>query len=179
MKVIPNIRSPSVDTDAYNNASDIVCERLKMNFQILLNKHPSGIWCSELPNLYKVMKWTVWLQAAHMILNFLLMSFPCCSVMYLLRNLLTCLTLSCPWLCGLLFLPVIFSEVLLLCFYLLFLWSGVRLGLIGMLATNWCIIAALDDRWVWSIRWNENWQEELKCLERTYPSDFLFNSNLT
>lgn len=61
VEVTPSIRSPSVDTGAYNNASDIVGERLKMNFQILLNKHPSGIWCSELPNLYKVMKSTVWL----------------------------------------------------------------------------------------------------------------------
>jgi hypothetical protein len=52
VKVIPT----SVDTDAYKNASDTVGERLKMNFQILLNKHPSGIWCSELPNLYQVMK---------------------------------------------------------------------------------------------------------------------------
>jgi hypothetical protein len=55
----------------------------------------------------------------------------------------------------------------------------VRLGLIGILATNWCIVAALDDRWVWSIRWNEKCQGELKCLERTYPSDILSNTNLT
>ncbi|XP_033607617.1 tudor domain-containing protein 5 isoform X4 [Cryptotermes secundus] len=53
VEVIPNIRSPSVDTGAYNNSSDIVGERMKTNFQILLKKHPSGIWCSELPNLYK------------------------------------------------------------------------------------------------------------------------------
>jgi hypothetical protein len=59
VNVVPNIRSPPVGTGAYNNASDLVGEGLKMNFQILLNEHPSGIWCSELPNLYKVMKWTV------------------------------------------------------------------------------------------------------------------------
>jgi hypothetical protein len=59
VKVVPNIRSPSVDTGGYNNASDLVGERLKMNFRILLNKHPNGIWCAELPNLYKVIKWTV------------------------------------------------------------------------------------------------------------------------
>jgi hypothetical protein len=56
VKVIPSIISPSVDTGAYNSAHDIVGERMKMNFQILLNKHPNGIWCSELPNLYKVMR---------------------------------------------------------------------------------------------------------------------------
>jgi hypothetical protein len=56
VKVIPDVMSSSVDAGTYNNANDIVGEGLKRNFHILLDKHPSGIWCSELPNLYKVIK---------------------------------------------------------------------------------------------------------------------------
>jgi len=55
--VSPDSGSPTNDTDAYTSdlASDLVSKKMKMNFQTLLDKHPNGIWCSELPGLYKVM----------------------------------------------------------------------------------------------------------------------------
>jgi len=53
----PDSGSPTNDTDTYTSdlASDLVSKKMKMNFQTLLDKHPNGIWCSELPGLYKVM----------------------------------------------------------------------------------------------------------------------------
>jgi hypothetical protein len=38
--------------------------------------------------------------------------------------------------------------------------GGVRLSPLGNWATIWPIVPDPDDRWwVWSSRWNENWQE--------------------
>jgi hypothetical protein len=56
--VISNSRSSTPNIGSYSDAytSDIVSERMKTNFQILLDKHPDGILCSELQHLYKV-KW--------------------------------------------------------------------------------------------------------------------------
>jgi hypothetical protein len=56
VKVVPNSKSLKPDRNIYNSAysSDIVSDKMKLNFQILLDKHPDGIWCSELPYLYKV-----------------------------------------------------------------------------------------------------------------------------
>jgi hypothetical protein len=55
--VSPDSGVPSDDTDYF--ASILVGENMKMNFQTLLDKHPNGIWCSELPDLYKVITQTV------------------------------------------------------------------------------------------------------------------------
>jgi hypothetical protein len=38
-------------------------------------------------------------------------------------------------------------------------WGGVRPSSLGTSPTNWAIVPAPDDRWwMWSSRWNENWQ---------------------
>ena len=52
----PDSGSPSDDTHTYtcDFASDLV-SNMRMNSETLLDKHPNGIWCSELPGLYKVM----------------------------------------------------------------------------------------------------------------------------
>jgi hypothetical protein len=46
-------------------------------------------------------------------------------------------------------------------------WGGVRLSPLGTLATNWPILLALDQRWVWSIWWKENRQGKPKYSEET------------
>jgi hypothetical protein len=51
-------------------------------------------------------------------------------------------------------------------------WGGVRLSPLGTWATVWPTLPALDDRWrwwVWSSRWNENWQRKLKYSEKLAP----------
>jgi hypothetical protein len=51
---------------------------------------------------------------------------------------------------------------------------GVRVSLLGTSATNWPIVPAPNDRrWVWSSRWNENWQGKPKYSEKTRPSTTL------
>jgi hypothetical protein len=53
-----------------------------------------------------------------------------------------------------------------------FFLGGVRLSPLGTSATNWPIVPAKDDRWwwMWSSRWNKNWQGKLKYSDKTYPS---------
>jgi hypothetical protein len=59
-------------------------------------------------------------------------------------------------------------------------WGGVRLSPLGTSATNWPIAPAQDDRWwVWSSRWNENWQGKPKYSEKTCPSDTWSTKNST
>jgi hypothetical protein len=59
-------------------------------------------------------------------------------------------------------------------------WGGVRLSPLGTSATNWPIVPAPDDRWwVWSIRWNENWQGKPMYSEKTCPSATLSTANPT
>jgi hypothetical protein len=60
-------------------------------------------------------------------------------------------------------------------------WGKVRLSPLGTLATNWPIVPAPDDRWwwMWSSRWNENWQGKPKYSEKTCPSSTLFTTNPT
>jgi hypothetical protein len=50
---------------------------------------------------------------------------------------------------------------------------------LGTSATNWPIVPAPDDRWwwLWSSRWNENWQGKPKYSERAYPSATLSTTN--
>jgi hypothetical protein len=65
--------------------------------------------------------------------------------------------------------------------FLLFSCGGVRLSPRGTSATNWPIVPAPYDRWrwVWSSRWNENWQRKLKYFEKTCPSATLSTTNPT
>jgi hypothetical protein len=60
-------------------------------------------------------------------------------------------------------------------------WGGVRLSLLGTSTTNWPIVPALDDRWwwMWSSRWNENWQGKQKYSEKTCPSATMSTINPT
>jgi hypothetical protein len=57
----------------------------------------------------------------------------------------------------------------------------VRLSPLGTSATNWPIIPAPDDRWwwVWSSRWNENWQGKPKDSKKTCPGATLPTRNQT
>jgi hypothetical protein len=49
-------------------------------------------------------------------------------------------------------------------------WGGVRLSPLGTSATNWPIVPAPDDRWwVWSSRWNENWQGNRSTRRKPAP----------
>ena len=57
----PDRGSPSDDTAGTYTcdfASDLVSKKM-MNFQTLLDKNRNGIWCTQLPDLYKVMTQTV------------------------------------------------------------------------------------------------------------------------
>jgi hypothetical protein len=56
-------------------------------------------------------------------------------------------------------------------------WGGVRLNPLGTSATNWPIVPARDDRWIWSVWWNENWQGKVKYSEKTCPSATLSTTN--
>jgi hypothetical protein len=55
----------------------------------------------------------------------------------------------------------------------------VRLCPLGMSATYWPTVPALDGRWVWSSWWNENWQGKPKHSEKTCPSATLSTTNPT
>jgi hypothetical protein len=48
-------------------------------------------------------------------------------------------------------------------------WDGVRLSPLWHVGHYWPIIPALDDRWVWSVWWNENWQGETEALGENLP----------
>jgi hypothetical protein len=58
---------------------------------------------------------------------------------------------------------------------------GVRLSPLGTASTVWPIVPALDDRWwwMWSNRWNTNWQGKPKYSEKTCPSATLSTTNPT
>jgi hypothetical protein len=58
-------------------------------------------------------------------------------------------------------------------------WGGVRLSPLCTPATNWPIVPAPDDRWVWSVWWNENWQGNPKYSEETCPSATSSTTNPT
>jgi hypothetical protein len=55
----------------------------------------------------------------------------------------------------------------------------VRLGPLGTSTTIWPIVPAQDDQWwwVWSSRWNKNWQGKPKYLEKTCLSVTLSSTN--
>jgi hypothetical protein len=58
---------------------------------------------------------------------------------------------------------------------------GVRLSPLGTAATVWRIVQAPHDRWwwLWSNRWNANWQGKRKYSEETCPSATLSTTNPT
>jgi hypothetical protein len=60
-----------------------------------------------------------------------------------------------------------------------FSWGGVRLSPLGTSATNWPIVPAPDCgwRWMWSSRWNENWQGKPKYPEKTCSSATFSTTN--
>jgi hypothetical protein len=57
----------------------------------------------------------------------------------------------------------------------------VRLSPLGTSVTNWPIVQAPDDRWWWmySSRWNENWQGKQKYSGKTCSSSTLSTTNPT
>jgi hypothetical protein len=60
-------------------------------------------------------------------------------------------------------------------------WGGVRLSPLGTSATNWSIVPAPDDSWwwMWSSRWNENWQRKPRYSEKTCSNAILSTINAT
>jgi hypothetical protein len=66
---------------------------------------------------------------------------------------------------------------LLYTFHNFFSWDGVRHSPLGTLASNQPTVPTLDYRWVWSIRWNENWQEKPRYSVETCPSATLSTIN--
>jgi hypothetical protein len=59
-------------------------------------------------------------------------------------------------------------------------WGGVGLSPLGTSATIWPTVPAPDDRWwVWSSRWNEDWQGKPKYSEKTCSSATLLTKNPT
>jgi hypothetical protein len=63
--------------------------------------------------------------------------------------------------------------------YFFIILSGVRLSPLVKSATVWPIVPAPDDRlwWVWSSRWNANWQRKRKYSEKTCSSATLSTTN--
>jgi hypothetical protein len=59
--------------------------------------------------------------------------------------------------------------------------SGVRVSPLGTAVTIWPIVPAPEDRWwwMWSSRWNANWQGKPKYSEKTCPSATLSTTNPT
>jgi hypothetical protein len=53
-----------------------------------------------------------------------------------------------------------------------FVGCGMKLSPLGTSATIWPIVLAPDDRWwwLWSNRWDENWERKPKYSEKTCPS---------
>jgi hypothetical protein len=74
---------------------------------------------------------------------------------------------------------VFFDVWFVLYSFFLVSYGGVRLSPLGTLVNNWPILPALDYRWVWSSRWNEDWQGKPKHSEKTCPSATLSTTNLT
>jgi hypothetical protein len=62
-----------------------------------------------------------------------------------------------------------------------YLWVGWDLCPLGTSATIWPTVPAQDDRWwwLWSLRWNENWQGKPKYSEKTCHSSILSTTNPT
>jgi hypothetical protein len=63
-------------------------------------------------------------------------------------------------------------------FFFLISLDGVRQCPLGTSTTDWPIVSTPDDRWwVWSSRWNENWQGRQKYWEKTCLSATLSTTN--
>jgi hypothetical protein len=93
---------------------------------------------------------------------------------YIYRHNRDMMPLSCPG------KAIIRSRILSLdCSRFLVPWGGMRPSLLGTSATSWPIVPAPDDRWVWSIWCNENWEGKPKYSEKTCPSATLSAMNLT
>jgi uncharacterized membrane protein len=78
------------------------------------------------------------------------------------------------------FMSNFYILIFLFWLWVLFLGVGVRLSLFGTSATIWSIVPAPNDRWwMWSSRWNENWQGKPKYSDKTCPGATLFTTNPT
>jgi hypothetical protein len=73
----------------------------------------------------------------------------------------------------------VFSMVLFGLLSSNFFLNGVRLSPLGTSATNWAIVPAPNDRWVWSIWWNKNWQGKSIYREKTCHSATLSDTDPT
>jgi hypothetical protein len=71
------------------------------------------------------------------------------------------------------------SFSLIACYIFLVYGGGIRLSLLGTLATNWHVVPSPNDRWEWRIWWNENWQGKPECPEESCPSATFSTSNST
>jgi hypothetical protein len=62
-----------------------------------------------------------------------------------------------------------------------FFFRGVRLSPLGTETTVWSVVPAPDDRWwwLWSSRWNANWEGKPKYSEKICPSATLSTTNPT
>jgi hypothetical protein len=76
-------------------------------------------------------------------------------------------------------LRVIIMQSPVCCLCCLVSSGGVRLNSLGTSATSLPTVTALDDRWAWSIWWNENWQGKPKYSEKTCPNVTLSITNPT
>jgi hypothetical protein len=73
------------------------------------------------------------------------------------------------------------TDGIIIIFYIIS-WGGVRLSPLGTSATNCPIVPARDNRWwwwVWSCRWNKNWQGKPKYSEKTCSNATLSTTNPT
>jgi hypothetical protein len=57
--------------------------------------------------------------------------------------------------------------------------GGVQLGPLGMVATDWPVVACPEWLWWWRIRWNEDWHGKPKYSEKTHPSATLSTTDPT
>jgi hypothetical protein len=65
--------------------------------------------------------------------------------------------------------------------FILVSWGGVRLSALGTAVNVYSIVSAPGDRWwwVWSSRWNENWQWKPKYSDKICPGATLSTTNPT
>jgi hypothetical protein len=65
------------------------------------------------------------------------------------------------------------------CLYFFISWGGVRPSRVGTSVTNWPFVPVPDDKWVWSIWWNENWHGKPKYSRENRPNATLSITNPT
>jgi hypothetical protein len=82
--------------------------------------------------------------------------------------------------CGVQFTSKLNGNVCLDHFLFYYSWGWMRMGPLGTPAASGPILPASDIRWwVWSSRWNEDWEGNMKYSEKTYPITALSTINPT